>query len=58
MPEAHETLRDELKDRAELLGVAGGFPCVDIYDPTTEDGDVWFGFRPDKIEALKAKVQP
>lgn len=57
VPEAHKILRDELKDRAEQLGVAGGFPCVDVYDPNTEDTDVWFGFRPDKIEALKAKVQ-
>ena len=48
-------LIDELKREAEALGVNGEMPCVYVFDPSTEDTDVWFGFRPDKLDELKEK---
>ncbi|PRB69499.1 hypothetical protein [Arthrobacter sp. MYb213] len=46
----------EFKLAAAELGVKVQLPCVEVYDPNTEDTDTWFGYLPDKIRELRGKI--
>lgn len=55
-PEQDRAYVDELRFLAKQLGVAPSMPYVEVVAATPDESTSWFGFRPDKLEALKKEA--